>query len=123
MDRARLLELVVTLGCEFSRRGMREECRRLRLYFLAVRHGLAASAQHQVQLDWDEHLVLEWLRLLRIPPFEHHYEVRAESACDRCPYQPGRVVTKAVFPGGSKFECLQCGRQWLLLRATRPGDE
>ena len=121
MDRARLLDLVVALGGEFSRRGMRDECRRLRLYFLAVKHGLA-GAQHQIQLHWDEDLVVEWLRLLRIPPFDHHYLVRGETACDRCAYQPGRVVTKAVFPGGSKFECLQCGQQWLLPRATAPGE-
>lgn len=116
MDRIRLLELVVALGVEFSRRGMREECRRLRLYYLAIKHGLAAE-HHRVQLHWDEDLIVEWLRLLRLSPFEHHYPVRTDMACDRCEYRPGRVVTKAIFPGGSKLECLECGGQWLLLRA------
>jgi hypothetical protein len=114
MDRARLLDLVVRLGREFSRRGMREECRRLRLYYLALDHGLAAG-RHRVEVCWDEDLVLEWLRLLRVEPFEGDYPVRPTTSCASCVNRPGTVVTTAVFPGGAKLQCLQCGSRWLRL--------
>ena len=115
MDRARLLELVVALGCEFSRRGMPDHCQRLRLYYLALQHGLDAR-RHRVEIHWDEELVIEWMRLLQLPPYQDHYRVRRETRCDRCESRPGTVVTKGVFPGGAKLECLQCGGEWLTLR-------
>jgi hypothetical protein len=113
MDRARLLELVVALGGEFSRRGMMDHCDRLRLYYLALRHGLD-STRHRVELHWDEGIVIEWMRLLRLPPYQDHYPLRESNACAACESRPGTVVTKGVFPGGAKLECLQCGAQWLL---------
>ncbi len=113
MERAKLLEFVVALGCEFSRRGMPDHCDRLRLYYLALRHGLD-SARHRVEIHWDETLVVEWMRLLRLPPYEDDYPQRDTTSCATCESRPGTVVTKGVFPGGAKLECLQCGAQWLL---------
>jgi hypothetical protein len=113
IDRARLLEFVVTLGCEFARRGMPDHCQRLRLYYLALRHGLDAS-RHRVELHWDEEMVVEWMRVLRLAPFADHYSLRESTACGRCESRPGTVVTRGVFPGGAKLECLQCGAQWLV---------
>ena len=112
MERAQLLDLVVRLGREFSRRGMREECRRLRLYYLAIDHGLG-TGRHRVELSWDEDLVLEWLRLLRVAPYERDYPIRRTTSCARCVNRPGTVVTVHVFPGGAKLQCLQCGAGWL----------
>jgi len=116
MERAKLLELVVALGCEFSRRGMPDHCDRLRLYYLALRHGLD-STRHRVEIHWDETLVVEWMRLLRLPPYQDHYPLRDTTSCATCESRPGTVVTKGVFPGGAKLECLQCGAQWLLRHA------
>ena len=113
IDRAQLLEFVITLGCEFSRRGMPDHCDRLRLYYLALRHGLETS-RHRVEIHWDEDLVIEWMRLLRLPPHQDHYAVRDTTGCASCVSRPGTVVTKGIFPGGAKLECLQCGSQWLL---------
>jgi hypothetical protein len=95
---------------------MADHCDRLRLYYLALRHGLD-SARHRVEVHWDEELVLEWMRLLRLPPFQDHYPVRDTAGCERCESRPGTVVTKGVFPGGAKLECLQCGTQWLMRHA------
>jgi hypothetical protein len=119
IDREQLLEFVIALGCEFSRRGMADHCARLRLYYLALRHGLD-SARHRVEVHWDEELVLEWMRLLRLPPFRDHYPVRDTTGCERCESRPGTVVTKGVFPGGAKLECTQCGAQWLMRHRGAP---
>jgi hypothetical protein len=107
-----LLDLVVRLGREFSRRGMREECRRLRLYYLALEHGLVAG-KNRIEVSWDEDLVIEWLRILRVPPHHRHYPVRPGTLCAHCEHRPGTVVTKLVFPGGARMECLQCGARWI----------
>ena len=107
-----LLDLVVRLGREFSRRGMREECRRLRLYYLALEHGLC-TRQNRIEVAWDEQLVIEWLRILRVPPHHRHYPVRPSTLCIDCEQRPGTVVTKLVFPDGACLECLQCGGRWI----------
>ena len=107
-DSSPILDLVVLLGREFSRRGMREECRRLRLYYLALQHGLCAG-KNRIEVSWDEDLVLEWLRILRVPPHHRDYPVRSSALCPSCDYRPGTVVTKIVFPGGARMDCLQCG--------------
>ena len=107
-----LLDLVVRLGREFSRRGMREECRRLRLYYLALEHGLCAG-KNRIEVAWDEDLVVEWLRILQVPPHHGHYPARPSTLCARCEHRPGTVVTKLVFPGGARMECLQCGARWI----------
>ena len=109
-----LIDLVVRLGREFSRRGMREECRRLRLYYLALEHGLVAAGKNRIEVAWDEDLVIEWLRILRVPPHHRHYPVRPSTLCARCEQRAGTVVTKLVFPGGARMECLQCGGRWIL---------
>ena len=110
----RLLDLVVRLGREFSRRGMREECRRLRLYYLALEHGLVASSgKSRIEVAWDSDLVIEWLRILRVPPHHRDYPLRPGTLCIDCEQRPGTVVTKLVFPGGARMECLQCGARWV----------
>jgi hypothetical protein len=117
MDRSRLLQLVVRLGGEFSRRGMAEHCRRLRVYYLALQHGLD-TGRGRLEVHWDEDLTIEWFRLLRLPPYQDHYPVQDDGRCTRCEDRPGSVFTVAVFPGGTKLECRTCGRQWLVLRDT-----
>ncbi len=109
MERARLLELVVALACEFSRRGMPDHCDRLRLYYLALRHGLD-SARHRVEIHWDEGLVIEWMRLLRLPPYQDHYPVSDTTACAACESRPGHQG--ASFPAA---------RSWSACSAARSG--
>ncbi len=93
---------------------MTEQCRRLRIYYVALRQGLDA-ARHRVEIHWDEELVIEWMRLLRLPPFRDDYPVQSSTRCSRCTYRPGSVVTKMTFPEGAKLECLECGGQWLVV--------
>lgn len=64
-----LLAQVTTLGGEFRRLGMAAHVKRLRLYYLAVKHGLTTRG-NDVELQWSEELVLEWMKHLRIPPFD-----------------------------------------------------
>lgn len=116
MRRDELMPLVVRLGGEFQRRGMKDHSQKLRVYFLALKHGLDSGAR-EVRVHWTENLVLEWLRLLRIPPYDRSYAIRPRaSRCDKCPpdrsSQPA-VNTEAVFPGGSKMRCQVCGAVWV----------
>lgn len=68
-SRTELLTLVTILGREFRRLGMAAHMKRLRLYFLAVKHGLT-TAGNDVELSYTEDEVLEWMRTLKVPPFD-----------------------------------------------------
>jgi hypothetical protein len=117
MDPTRLAGLVVTLGRAFRARGMRSHLTTLRLYFLALRHGLTSGGGHALRAEWSEEAVLDWLRILRVPPYERDYPVRARgSRCLRCPRDDGHPVetaTLVTFEGGAKMGCRACGSAWL----------
>jgi hypothetical protein len=119
MDRSRLLALVATLGHAFLRRGMGGHVRALRLYFLALRHGLTRGERHVVKLEWSQDAVLEWLRVLRVPPYQDDYPVRPRgSRCRGCAPEPGHPVqtsTLLTFEGGAKMGCRGCAECWLEL--------
>jgi len=98
----------------------------LRLYWLALRHGLVESERHGLHVQLSEEMVVEWFKLLRLPPYERAYPVQAPGA--RCPQcRPGEgpateVVTERAFPEGRKVACLTCRTVWLELeQATRMG--
>lgn len=72
---------------------------------------------------WDENVILEWLSILRIPPFERIYPVQSkDAACLKCSgdtVSAGNVDFRAVFPGGSLRECRVCKTAWLVTDGTR----
>ena len=126
MDRDTLLAMVHRLGEEFSRRGMRTHVTPLRIYWLALRHGLVQAEGHALHLALSEETVVEWFKLLRLPPYQDAYPVRASgSACPACgPRQPGteELATERTFPDGRKVICLVCRSAWLEVEAaTRLG--
>jgi hypothetical protein len=108
-----LLALVVELGRELRRRGMAEQLRQLRIYYLALKHRL--DARGKVEIYWDEDAVVEWCRVLRLPPHQDAYPVQRSNRCARCVGKPDTVFTQRIFPGGAKFECRTCGSVWLCL--------
>jgi hypothetical protein len=117
MGREELLGTVERLGREFVRRGMAAHARKLRLYYLALRHRLASAGKHEVDVRWSEELVLEWFKVLRLPPFQHAYEVRPRGAgCGKCQKTTNdrtALHTEQSFPGGAKMSCYACGAVWL----------
>lgn len=126
MDRAALLEMVHRLGDEFRRRQMRTHVAPLRIYWLALRHGLVHDEHHGLHLTLSEETVVEWLKVLRLPPYQDAYRVRPTgSACPFCaPRQgpAGEVSTERTFPEGRKMVCLVCHSAWLEMEpASRLG--
>lgn len=119
MERGLLTEWVVLLGRAFRQHGMRSHVRTLRLYFLALRHGLVQGERNALKIEWSEDAVLEWLRILRVPPFQQAYPVRPRgSRCARCPAGDGHPVettTLMTFTGGAKMGCRRCGDAWIEL--------
>jgi len=119
MQREPLLHLVTRLGHAFTARGMGAHARMLRVYFLALRHGLADS-RNAVRVSLTEEAVLEWLRTLRVPPFdaaeEGGYRVQPRGeGCGTCAArgETPTVITDAVFPGGARMRCRSCASVWL----------
>ena len=95
--------------------------RALRLYWLAVRHGLVTGDKAAVKVEWNADSVIEWLKVLRVPPWDRAYPVRPRgSACRRCPRGDGHPVettTLLSYSGGAKMGCRACGDAWLELES------
>ena len=119
-QRSELLALICRLGAEFRRRGMSEHLRRLRVYYLAVRHRLTRG-RNELDVRWSEAHVLDWLRALQVPPYDRAWPVRPRgSGCPTCGVAQGETPsgrTELVFPGGTKLRCRECGASWLELDA------
>ena len=118
-----LLACVARLGEEFRRRGMTEHVRLLKLYFLDVRHRLLRGP-NELDVRWSESHVVDWMKALRLPPFESALPVRWPGAgCSRCGIAQSTVPsgrTELVFPGGARLRCQSCGDRWLELESTGP---
>jgi hypothetical protein len=125
MDREALLEMVQRLGDEFRRREMRAHVAPLRVYWLALKHRLVHDEQHGLHLTLSEETVVEWFKLLRLPPYQSAYAVRPTgSACASCPPREGRayeVAAERTFPDGRKMVCLGCRSAWLEMEPPRLG--
>lgn len=118
--RGELLKVVGALGREFVHRGMHVHAAKLRLYYVALRRGWASSHRSKVDVHWSEDLVIEWCKILQLPPYQHAYPVRTpHSRCSRCKDRPnnegGSFQTESTFPGGWKVRCSNCGEVWLVL--------
>jgi hypothetical protein len=120
MDRDTLVAMVRQLGEEFRRRDMRAHVGPLRIYWLALRHGLVRDERHALQLTLSEETVVEWFKLLRLPPYQDAYAVRPPgSACANCaPGGSGEVAAERTFPDGRKMTCLVCHSTWLEMEGT-----
>jgi hypothetical protein len=122
MDRHSLMVMVDTLGRALAERGLNRHVEELRVYWLALSRGLAGPGQ-RLHIGWSETLVVEWFRLLRLPPHADDYLLcPPSSSCPRCPQARGHAVevkTALTFPEGRKAVCTVCGKAWLELDALR----
>jgi len=94
------------------RRSCQGALRDLRVYYIALRRGLTSN---KLALNWSEAFVIDWMKTLRVPPFESTYPLLARRApCPRCPSsEASSVCTDRVFPGGARMRCQTCGCEWL----------
>jgi hypothetical protein len=126
MERHSLLAMVDVLGKALAERGLHRHVEELRVYWLALSRGLAGPGQ-RLNIGWSEALVVEWFRLLRLPPHAHDYPLCPPSSpCPRCPHAGGHAVevkTALTFPEGRKAVCTVCGTAWLELDALHRGPE
>lgn len=107
--------LVEALGREFSQRGMRDHLARLRVYWFALKHGLTTGA-NALDVHWSERFVIDWMKTLRVAPFDRALEQRPRGAkCKQCPTSGAQpwVYTDGLFPGGVRMRCQTCGDVWL----------
>ncbi len=121
MLREELLPLVVRLGRAFARRGMREHALKLRLYYFALRHKMTRG--NDLEVRWSERLVVDWMKTLRVPPYDSALPIRPRaSSCTSCKQrgQQPWIFTDGVFPGGVRMRCQSCGEIWLEEDATAP---
>jgi hypothetical protein len=107
-----LLAIAPDLDREFRRRGMEVHARELRLWMLARRQG------RNPRDGWSDAFVLEWLRLMRVPPHHTHYIVRRlGDPCPDCATRPehgsAATFTCVSWEGGQLTECLRCRAVWI----------
>jgi hypothetical protein len=102
------LALAERVGLELRRHGLLKHVEHLRRYYAGVRSGRAPTSG-----EWTDDMVTEWAKILRIPPYEGAYPVRARMSNCRCPSP--KTYTQVVWPGGSKHACSGCHEVWLEL--------
>ena len=95
MDRARLMAMVETLGQTFAARGMKRHVEELRVYWLGLAKGLVPPGR-KVNVGWSESLVVEWFRVLRLPPHQWDYTVRRPSSARSTHWTSGLPVSNAI---------------------------
>jgi hypothetical protein len=114
-----LLAAVVLLGAEFRKRNMDAHLAALRRFYEEQRRRKRARALTMARdRVWDEDMVIEWLGLLRIPPFEHMYPLLPRDApCPTCGATSSRELpatfVRLVWPGGSLEQCRRCETSWI----------
>jgi hypothetical protein len=121
----RFEELVIALGREFRRRRMNGHVAALRRFYRARRRR-ATFEELASERSWNEDVVIEWLSIFRIAPFDRIYAVQPKDApCPRCAKghaQGADVDYRAIFPGGRLQQCRACKAVWLSSDGTRDGS-
>jgi hypothetical protein len=105
--------LLRQLAAEFARRDMKQHLELLRAFYRDHR-ARQRAAHAQPRPPWTENMILEWLLILQIPPFEHVLPTLTRGApCPSCRKNEGLPYVACVFPGGRVRECRGCGGRWL----------
>ena len=108
--------LVLALAAEFKRRDMRAQLASLRGFFRVYKARKRTLAR-EARPAWDEDMVITWLCIFRVPPFESAYPVLARGVpCPSCRAEMGdgrRATVRCVFPGGTLRACWSCDARWL----------
>lgn len=107
------------LAEQFKARDMRAHVGLLRDFYRRYARAKRASLLAGKQPRWEIDLVLEWLCVLGIAPFDHVYPVRAHgSRCAHCTEQrdplSGTFVRTSI-QGRALSECTRCGGRWIVL--------
>ena len=107
-------KLIVQLAAEFKRRDMRAHVALLRPYYRSFQERRRAALR-EPKPPWTEELVIEWLCILQIPPFENVLPTLATGAraCGCDVKEVGLAMISCVYPGGRVRECKGCGARWL----------
>lgn len=94
---------------------MKAQARKLRVYYLAAKHGLL-DQRGAVEVHWSTELSVQWMQALRVPPYHADVpERQAGSTCLPCS-TTGATPSKRtvhVWDGGARFVCATCGDEWL----------
>jgi hypothetical protein len=112
-----LMAAAVQLAAEFRRRNMDTHLACLRQFYADQRRRKKAR-QRSGDKTWDENMVIQWLGLLRIPPFRAMYPcLPRESPCPKCGAAVERssppTFVRSVWPGGCLKQCRRCETSWL----------
>ena len=100
------LALTEQVGRELVRLGLPTHAANARIYYADVRAGRQPKPR-----GWTHELIVEWARLLRLPPYENDYPVRPRSWSCTC--DSPRPYTARIFPGGARICCDACKLTWL----------
>ncbi len=102
------LALAERVGLSPRRHGLLRHVENLRRYYATVRAGREPSYG-----EWNDALVVEWAKILRLSPYEGAYPVRPRMS--KCACADPKMFTQLVWPEGSKHACSGCQDAWLEL--------
>ncbi|HMJ14782.1 MAG TPA: hypothetical protein VK524_25395 [Polyangiaceae bacterium] len=110
--------LIRAIAAEFQRHGMDSHLKLLRDYYRGYRaHKRWLSGLPRP--PWHTELVIEWARIMRLPPFENAYPVLEHGAkCPTCTEKRDPLTDvgiRVAWAGGWVIQCRRCGEAWLEL--------
>jgi len=107
---------MVELAHKFQEHNMPRHLEHLRRYYRQHRRRSHLQSVKLHGAEWEVDLVLNWLFLFGIAPFEGYYGELPEGA--RCPCGQAHGYTRGgvEFAGGRTWICGACTREWLVRR-------
>jgi len=109
-----LLRYVEVLGKGFLALGLNTEADSLRVYHWALRQQHVGYAG-ELRVHWHPDLVLEWMKVLRLPPFANFYRAlpMGTPECPGC--HRNRMNVKVELSCGlvRKLRCRACTEVWV----------
>jgi len=93
---------------------MRRHLEHLRCFYRMHRARLGEKAALARRGEWEVDMVIGWLGLFGIPPFDHVFGELAQGARCPCGRTSGYTHSGVSFPGGRVWVCGACTREWLV---------
>jgi hypothetical protein len=105
-------ELLIQLAAEFKRRGLDAQVKKLRTYYVNLKHRKKLSMESPIgESVWTEDAVIEMMCMLQLAPFDHVFERRSRCSCGadrrRTAYSVERLGDVGL------WACSECKSVWL----------
>lgn len=106
--------LILEVAAKFKQHDMREHLALLRGFYKWRRAETRARLRAKPPAPWNVDIVLGWVALWRIPPFDSIYKTLPKGAPCPCGAGQQAMHCECAWPGGHLLRCRACATTWLV---------